>query len=245
MSSVATTQILIDNREHELIKLLSTAAVAQLPVSHSATAVAQLPVGDIWIGSPETTEYAVVAERKSVADLESSLKDGRYREQRTRLLAFCAEKKARPLYIIEGGLQHSYQKKTLWKVLNRLGMRYGVSIMQTASIKETAELVEAIAQQLTEDKECFKAETLSYSDVTSFQKKANKDDPENFTLAVLQQCTGVSLDKAKALLTNFKSIIAIAQADEKVLAEVKTPNGRKLGPVLAKRLYDHFHFRLP
>jgi ERCC4-type nuclease len=239
MSATVAAAILIDNREHELITLFS------IQQGQAQAQVAQLPVGDVWIGSPETNEYAVVAERKSVADLESSLKDGRYREQRTRLLAFCAEKKARPLYIIEGGLQHSYQKKTLWKVLNRLGMRYGVSVMQTVSIKETAELVEAIAQQLTEDKECFKAETLSYSDVTSFQKKANKDDPENFTLAVLQQCTGVSLDKAKALLTHFKSLIAIMQAGETTLAEVKTPNGRKLGPALAKRLYTHFHFSLP
>lgn len=223
-------QIIIDIREHELIQLLPTQPTAQLPV------------GDIWIGSPETNEYAVVAERKTVADLESSLKDGRYREQRTRLLAFCAEKKARPLYIIEGGLQHSFQKKTLWKVLNRLGMRYGVSIMPTISTKDTAELVVAISEQLTEDKECFKAETLSYTDVMSFQKKANKDDPETFTLSVLQQCSGVSCDKAKALLVTFKSLKALMDAPEKEITEVKTPNGRKIGPVLGKRLYDHLHF---
>lgn len=224
------SNIILDNREHELIRLLPSQQVAQLAV------------GDIWIGSPETNEYAVVAERKSVADLESSLKDGRYREQRTRLLAFCAEKKARPLYIIEGGLQHSYQKKTLWKVLNRLGMRYGVSIMPTASTKETAELVVAISEQLAEDKDCFKAETLSYTDVMSFQKKVNKDDPENFTLAVLQQCNGVSCEKAKALLTSFKSLKGLMDATEKEITEVKTPNGRKLGPALGKRLYDHLHY---
>jgi hypothetical protein len=31
-------------------------------------------------------------------------------------------------------------------------------------------------------------------------------------------------------------------ADAKDLGEVKTSNGRKLGPVLAKRLWDHFRF---
>lgn len=222
--------IVLDDREHELIKLM-----ANTPVSH-------LPVGDAWIGSPETTEYGVVVERKTVADLESSLTDGRYREQRTRLLAFCEEKKARPLYIIEGGLQHSYKKKVLWQVLNRLCLRYGIGLMQTTSTKETAELLETIAYQLTEDKECFKATTLSYSDVASFHKKGNKDDPEFFTLAALQQCTGVSVDKAKALLEHFKSLKGVMDADAKDLGEVKTSNGRKLGPVLAKRLWDHFRF---
>jgi len=232
--------IILDVREHELIRLMP----AQLAVPPKSVAVttAQLPVGDIWIGSPETNEYAVVAERKAVADLESSLKDGRYREQRTRLLTFCAEKKARPLYIIEGGLQHSFQKKMLWKVLNRLGMRYGVSIMQTASTKETAELVTAIAEQLTEDKVCFKAETLSYSDVQHFTKKGNKEDPETFTLAALQQCSGVSLDKAKALLETFKSFGGLLAATEAALVDVKMPNGRRLGPVLAARLYTQLHY---
>ena len=95
--------LVLDSRERELIALMPTCpsaqlpvstssiTVAQLPVSTSSITVAQLPVGDIWIGSPETNEYAVVVERKAVADLESSLSDGRYREQRTRLLAFCAE----------------------------------------------------------------------------------------------------------------------------------------------------------
>lgn len=236
--------IVLDVREHELIRIMQpqVVAVAQLAVASKSPVVAQLPVGDVWIGSPETTEYAVVAERKSVADLESSLKDGRYREQRTRLLSFCAEKKARPLYIIEGGLQHSYQKKTLWKVLNRLTMRYGVSILQTTSTKETAELIVAIAEQLTEDPLCFKAETLSYSDVQQFTKKGNKEDPETFTLAALQQCSGVSLEKAKAILETFKSFAGLLNASETAIADVKTPNGRRLGPALATRLYAQLHY---
>ena len=234
--------LVLDSRERELIVLMSTHPSAQLPVSTSSITVAQLPVGDIWIGSPETNEYAVVVERKAVADLESSLTDGRYREQRTRLLAFCAEKKARPLYVIEGPLQNSFKKKVLWQVLTRLCLRYGIGLMQTTSTRETAELMETLAHQLTEDKECFKADTLSYSDVTSFTKKGKKDDSDNFALAALQQCTGVSLDKAKALVMAFKSLGGILGAAEKELAEVKTLNGRKLGPILAKRLYGHLHW---
>ena len=232
LTTTTQAKILLDVRERELILLMP---------SHPTQ---QLHVGDAWIGDPEANECAVVVERKTIADLESSLTDGRYREQRTRLLAFCAEKKARPLYIIEGDIDksRSNKKNILWQVLNRLCLRYGVGLMRTNSTRETAELLETIAYQLSEDKECFKATTLSYTDVASFQKKANKDDPENFTLAVLQQCTGVSVDKAKSLLNNFKSLKGIMEADAPSLAEVKTATGRKMGPALAKRLYDHFHF---
>ena len=226
------TKILLDVRERELILLMP---------SHPTQ---QLNVGDAWIGEPEVNEYAVVVERKTIADLESSLTDSRYREQRTRLLAFCAEKKARPLYIIEGDIDKSRttKKNVLLQVLNRLCLRYGVGLMRTNSTKETSELLETLAYQLSEDKECFKAITLSYTDVVSFQKKVNKDDPENFTLAVLQQCNGVSVDKAKSLLNHFKSLKGIMEADAATLAEVKTATGRKMGPALGKRLYDHFHF---
>lgn len=72
----------LDNRERDLIPLLPTATVQQLPV------------GDIWIGEGPGS---LVIERKAVADLESSLLDGRYREQRTRLLAHCAAEQKRPL----------------------------------------------------------------------------------------------------------------------------------------------------
>jgi len=223
--------IIIDVRERELIALMP---------AHN---VIQIPVGDIWIGSPDKEEYGVVAERKTVADLESSLTYGRYREQRTRLLAFCSEKKARPLYIIEGSLQNSSKKRVLWQVLTRLCLRYGIGLMQTTSTRETAELVETIAYQLKEDKECFKATTLSYTDVTSFHKKANKDDSENFVIACLQQCTGISSDKAQIIWNHFKSFRAIVDADEKTIAELKTANGRKIGPVVGKRLRDHLNFQ--
>ena len=229
-----TATIVLDCRESQLIALLPSLSTQQLPV------------GDIWIGSPETTEHGVVIERKTVADLESSLTDGRYREQRTRLLAFCAEKKARALYILEGSLQtiQPPKKRVLWQVLTRLSLRYGVGVLYTTSVRETADLVEVIAYQLSQDRNCFKADTLSYSDVTSFTKKGNKDDSENYFLAAMQQCNGVSLEKARAILQSvkgFQGLLAMSEAD---LANISIKDKRHLGPVLAKRIYSHFHFSL-
>ena len=225
-------QILIDVRERDLIALMP---------SHPH---AQIPVGDIWIGSPNTNEYAVVAERKTVADLEASILDKRYREQRTRLLAFCAEKKARPLYIIEGNRLsgRTLDKKALTKFLTRLTLRYGVGVLRTSSTQDTANLVEILSEQIVDDPKVFCAETLSYSDVNAITKKGNRDDSENFALACLQQCTGISSDKAQVIFNHFKSLKAILLATSSEVAELKTANGRKIGPAVAKRLCEHFTF---
>ena len=202
--------IILDTREHGLLRLMPEAC-PQL-----------LPVGDIWIGP-------VIAERKTIADLEASLRDGRYREQRTRLLAHCAEVKGRPLYIIEGSLRNCRTShNVVFKVLARLTLRYGISIIQTECLEDTVTRIKDIAELLEKDNNCFNAElapSLSYTDVVT-HKKANKEDPTNFLHAVLQQCPGVSGEKAKSLATTFGSLEGIMSANEGELAECVT-NGRK------------------
>lgn len=223
--------ILLDVRERELIRLLPSMETGQLHV------------GDAWIGFAEGSEGALIIERKSVADLEASLLDGRYREQRTRLLAFCAEKKARPLYIIEGELDRlngRMTKDALQKVLNRLMLRYCVPVLQTSSTEETAKALEGLQKQMEDDPKVFQAETLSYSDVTTFTKRGNKDDPKQFALAALQQCPGVSVGIAKAILEEFKTLETVFTAEESQIALLK--NGtRKVGPAVAKRLFGLLH----
>ena len=222
--------ILLDIRERALIQLLPSAPTAQLHV------------GDAWIG-PIDMSPAIVVERKTVADLEASLLDGRYREQRTRLLAFCAEKSARALYIIEGELDRLAGRMTqesLQKVLNRLMLRYSVFIVQTNTTEETAKILEGLQKQLEEDPTVFQGQTLSYSDVTTFTKKGNKDDPKQFALSALQQCPGVSVGIARAILEEYKTLEQVFQAEESQIAVLK--NGtRKVGPAVAKRLFALLH----
>jgi ERCC4-type nuclease len=119
-------------RERELIPLLDW------PVN-------QLQVGDVWIGlsGEEIRAGGLVIERKAVADLEASILDGRYREQRTRLATYCQQTGARPVYIIEGELDRSYGRLTedvLQKFLNRLAIRYGIATIRSETTKDTARI---------------------------------------------------------------------------------------------------------
>ena len=221
--------LVLDNREQALI--------ARMPGIQTQ----QLPVGDIWIGLEG--QGGLVIERKTTADFEASILDGRYREQRTRLLAYCAEHKARPLYIIEQGLngtRRTLEKQALQKMLHRLMLRYGVPVWFTESTDDTVKTIQILHSQLTDDPKVFIAETLSYTDVMHTTKKSNTGDPKVFAVACLQQCPGVSVKAASALIDAFGSLKTILEQEEKSLAEVKVGE-RRFGPAVAKRLYALLH----
>jgi ERCC4-type nuclease len=221
--------IVLDTREHGLISLMPE------------TPIQQLPVGDAWIKHGDQT--VLVVERKTTADFEASFLDGRYREQRTRLLAFCQEHKAKALYILEGGLdgrKHRLERPALQKLVHRLMLRYGVSVWSTANTQDTAETLKLLASQVTEDPKVFEGEQLSYTDVMHTTKKANKDDPKAFAVGALQGCPGVSVKAASALMDAFGSLQSVLAAEEKQLADTKVGE-RRLGPAAAKRLWTLLH----
>lgn len=222
--------IVLDNREHSLLSLLPSASVKQLPV------------GDAWIMSNEKVK--LVIERKTTADFEASFLDGRYREQRTRLLAYCAEQNAKALYILEGGLdgrRRSLDRPALQKLLHRLMLRYSVSVYFTKSTEDTAETLKLLAQQLNDDATVFDGTQISYTDVQHITKKANKDDPKAFAIAALQGCPGISAKSATTIWEGVNgSWQRLLEMTEKDLIEIKVGE-RRLGPAAAKRLWSLFH----
>jgi ERCC4-type nuclease len=227
----------LDTRESELITLL-----------HDVT-VKALPVGDILIGVKEDgamAEGGIIIERKSIRDLEASILDGRYREQRGRILAFCEENKTQPMYILEGSLSSStgrLQKSALMKFIQRLIFHYQIPVIQTASIRETAELLETMMEQWKEDPTRLKqtTERITMTDGIHVHKKANAADPKQFAIACLAQCPGVSVKMAEALITQFGSLHGVISAPVKEVEQVKVGT-RKVGPVVSKRLHELLNY---
>ena len=232
-----TTLSCVDTRERELLPLLSPWP--------SRT----LPVGDIWIGlsGEDVGTGGIVAERKTTNDLEASILDGRYREQRTRLTTYCQQRGARPLYIIEGIMDRLWGKltqETLQKYLNRLALRYGVAVIHTDGLDSTAALCKTLASQISADPTVFVSAdpaALAYSSTVTVSKRGNKEDPRNFAACALQGCPGVSASVADAILEAFGgTLTGVWGAEEAALAA--TPVGkRKVGPVVAKRLWGLLH----
>ena len=231
---------MLDDREHGLRELLPS-----WPVAH-------LAVGDIWIGvtpmaesqEPEISPNGILIERKSVADLEASIMDNRYREQRSRIMAYATEKKAHVAYIIEGELDRfgfRLSKQALLKHLTRLALRYHIAVFQTASIKETAELCQILMEQWTKDPTTFEQPaTMTYVETRGKTRESNSDDPKVFLSTVLQACRGISAAGAQAIMGVFPSLDSLMKAELTAFTEIQVGK-QKFGTVKATRLYNLLH----
>jgi ERCC4-type nuclease len=229
---------LLDTRESELIKIFE---------GTDDVVIKNLDVGDIWIGlnaEGKIEEDGLIIERKSIADFEASILDGRYREQRGRILSYCQENKTRPLYILEGQLSSTsgrLEKSAIIKFINRLVLHYQIAILRTSSVQETAEVIRGLIQQWNElDPQKSikrKTDTIKVTDGLHIQKKANASDHRQFAISCLAQCPGVSVKIAEALIDNFGSLKGVIEAPVKDIEVVKV-GARKVGPVVSKRLSE-------
>lgn len=231
---------LLDNRERDLVERLAA----------SAEQVKALPVGDFWLGvdpsSNVPTAGGLVIERKSIRDLEASILDGRYRDQRQRLVAFCTETGAQPLYVLEGSYASATGRLTvpaLMKLVARLQFRHGIPLLHTESVAETATLLRSLTDYYAEDKTNFQRDTTPLRAVEAIHvtKKVNAADPAQFYVAALVQCPGVSVKMAECIHTAFPSWPALLAAEEVQIAALVQPNKRKVGPAVAKRIYGLLH----
>jgi ERCC4-type nuclease len=203
-----------------------------------------LHVGDMWIGcsaGAAATQPHLVLERKTIADWESSVMDGRYREQRGRLLAFSQETGARIAYVLEGSWRTAKRlgAPALMKLVARMQLVHGIPVFFTASVQETAALVEALQAAWEKDGAAtFAAETSVQRVVDGIKvaKKDNLDDPRIFAIRCIAQCPGMSPKSAEAILDGCGGTLAAVMAMPAAeIAAIKN-GGRKIGPAVAGRL---------
>ena len=227
---------MLDDREHGLREFLPS-----WPVAH-------LPVADIWIGtdaSGEPLPNGIFIERKAVADFEASILDNRYREQRSRLMAYATEKKAHVAYIIEGELDrmgpHRLTKQALLKHITRLALRYHIAVFQTGCIRETAELCQVLKDQWTTDPTTFEQPaTMTYVETRGKTREETSDSPLVFMSTVLQACRGVSPAGAKAIMELYPNLESVMRVTVDEFAEIQVGK-QKFGKVKAHRLYNLLH----
>lgn len=159
--------IKVDFREKELIELL------QLKMSEINTniklKVDNLKLGDIAffnidkdnneIGTGTGVEL-MLFERKSLTDLASSIKDGRYAEQSFRLDGYEAIPNHNIVYLIEGDLSkfkeskyNRVTKKTLLSSMFSILYYKGFSVVRTMNALETCDLISSWADKLERERE--------------------------------------------------------------------------------------------
>jgi ERCC4-type nuclease len=234
--------IWFDYREKALIKLAPT--VKEFTP----------PVGDIWIGDLSGVNLlpgGVILERKTAADLEASIIDGRYKEQRGRLLAYSKEHKVAFGYVIEGDLDRlgaRLDESALLKHITRLQFHHRIPVVQTACAKETVRLAELIEAQWVKDEGKFAWECVTSCNdsastaftAASYIKSACRDSPDTFLLGTLTQCRGISEALARLIMSKYPTLENLLKATAVDLASV-SEGKRKVGKAVAERLYGLLH----
>jgi hypothetical protein len=111
-------------------------------------------------------------------------------------------------------------------------------------VEATATLCKTLTSQIFAEPEVFvlaDPAALSYASTVTVSKRGNKEDPKNFALCALQGCPGVSSAVAEAVLAAFGgTFTGVWAAEENTIASVAVGK-RKVGPVVAKRLYVLLH----
>lgn len=215
--------LIVDNRETALHELLK--------VEHEFV---QLHIGDIIIGE-SVEKPTLILERKTYADFQASIIDGRYREQRGRLLA----SGARVAYVLEGSpttLRPPMTAMSIEKIVARLMLVHGVATFRTINTAGTAALIETLNSMWLEDPKTFDPQTAAQraTDGIHVVKKSNTESAEVFGTSLLCLVPGISVKAAEAWLAEFKTVGAVIKADEKALADVKN-GSRRIGNAVAAR----------
>ena len=145
-------KITVDNREQELLKHISQLVLFIPAFKQLKVDCVNLPLGDIIIS--DETEEKIIIERKSISDLLSSIKDGRYEEQSYRLNGMTTHNH-NIYYVIEGDVNKvnrfkdtSMEKLTLYSAMFSLNYYKGFSIMRTFNMEETALFICNVANKL-------------------------------------------------------------------------------------------------
>lgn len=134
--------IKVDSREKDLQNKLSYYIVSIPAFRNLKIVVENLPIGDVIISNNNNDE--LIIERKSINDLLSSIKDGRYEEQSYRLNGLSLHNH-NIMYMIEGDINKmntfrdvKFEKLTMYSAIFSLNYYKGFSVIRTFNIDETA-----------------------------------------------------------------------------------------------------------
>jgi len=236
-------ELVVDNRERELITLLT-----KHNISHK---VDTLDLGDIIFKSDD--EIVFVIERKTLNDLKASICDGRLREQKARLMSNF--EKSRIMYLIEGRVSTAFDgaisgmsiSTILGSIINTL-LRDDLKVYKTNSIEESVIFIQRLLEKFTSEFDVFFKESkpVDYVSTLKTQKKANMT-PSVWFVSQLALIPQVSTSIATEISTIYPSLISLVSAyqsveDEKqreeLIANIKQKNGRRIGEKISKRVYE-------
>jgi|UniRef100_A0A6C0ILN1 ERCC4-type nuclease len=134
-------KLVIDCREKDLLKQINQQVLFTHQFKKIEVVSENLPIGDILIKDDSNNDLVII-ERKTIPDLLSSIKDGRYEEQSYRLNGI-KHPNHNIMYLIEGDTNNKkyfqkVDKMMFYSALLSLNYYKGFSVIKTQNLTETA-----------------------------------------------------------------------------------------------------------
>ena len=223
-------EIIIDNREKDLLELFEKNKINCIKKN--------LELGDIQYIVNDEIIYII--ERKTFEDLGASIKDGRYKEQKMRLLA---NNKNNIFYILEGEKNNCKtlaENALLGSIINML-FRDNIKIIFSININETYKILLQIKEKYNNGKfQKIVCDTSNYASSIKTNKKENIDKTM-CSILQLSVIPGVSKNIAELIIDKYETVGNLIEEfkknDNLMLVNINLGK-RKLGKMLSTKIYD-------
>ena len=199
-------ELIVDNRERDLLEILDGVGITR----------ENLDLGDIVIKYADGSVFAVI-ERKTWSDLAASIKDGRYHNQKKRLMDTYPVSKL--YYIFEGSgdfsecegvLINGLDKNSLLSCVHNTMMRDNIKVVRTVSLRDTAHFLMGMFSRVNANPGKYSGSCIEAGPEQIVKHKI-RDAREYFERA-LCQVPGVSMKTAAAISIKYSTMMEFVSA---------------------------------
>ena len=194
--------LIIDNREGKLIELIKSKPIDTFKIPYE---LKSLQIGDIVISSSLHPDKTLIIERKCMTDMIASIKDGRYKEQKVRLLAEAANNpNTKICYLIEGNMQDlrfPNEKTVFYGSIVSSIFRDEIPLIRTGNLNETLDIIIRIHERMTKDITDFFKPIITTSIIQN-NNSSNNNSSNNQDNIINQDNIQQSDDILENIITN-------------------------------------------
>ena len=231
------TTIHIDTRECKLRELLEK--------NGTPFVTKPLELGDILIEHPKRQ---ILVERKTIADFHASITDGRYKNQKLRLLEWRnkmdeqtdgqTDARKNIIYLFEEKTGDN-KDRAYWGALVNMILRDNIGVIQCDGMVRTAQVIADIKKKLDEDK-FDELEGGGRNISLEGYAKGKFNTPKHCYLGQLSLIPGLSPAIAGKIAEKYPNMRALLdQMDLKELANIRITEKRRLGDKLAEKIHSY------
>lgn len=242
-------ELLVDNRENTKEYFKNK--------NYNYVVFRNLLIGDYIINYKG--KLVTIIERKTIEDLANSIKDGRYREQKYRLIKNF--NKPNIIYIIEGDLNfnnksyhyNKINKTTIYSTIFNMYLRDNLNVYHSSNINDTINFLEELTSKIVKQGINFLNSKVSEETVVlNSLKISKKNNLTKYIIYKSQLCCipGISNKYANAIIEKYPSFINLLELSKlsfedkfQILSNLKYINSnnksRKLGKTVSTNLIKY------